>query len=524
MDIKEYNKKIKEAEELKDMINLEINLEKEKYLLKLFMSKDDRSIVIILQREKIKTYYYYGKFYLNEFIKMNKIFISDNNINSVFIHLKEITQNYICSLEKKSLKMKISFTNNSLEIVSIFILRKKIVEQNRMNMQLIEEIHENKSKIKLLKKQLSKLDKIIQNKNNLIEDINSNIGKISNDVNNLNNNIKNNYGNNKNNDNKINKKEEKLLKKNLLTKKYKKDEFDKDKRYKIDIFPKDNEYNLNQNENNNIFNLDNIEVLKNRKVFEALITFNTITIIIIIYLLISISDLKSGFIFRVREHGLLKKMAIINLLDNYEEDEIRGIRDNIIDFQIKNNNNDDVEDINNDDKIPKKKMSYIIKTNSKNFKYISLLNNEREKRFFRKHIKRRTRSRIRDIDLVLKYNSLNPEIFSDIFSNLRVIPEILILMKNKEGKRYGLFTNNIFLIDKDIDDIRSEYAGYEFRDGKIIEINLKIFYDNYVEYIQNIYNYFKNEKLNLMNNNRNDSFKLLGDIKLFEIYEVKYIK
>ena len=142
---------------------------------------------------------------------MNKKFNSDNNINNIFINLKLITQNYICSLEKKSLKIKILFIKNNKEKITIYSLRKKIVEQKRLNFQLNEEIQENKLKIKFLKKQIAKLDKIIQNKNNLIDNINNNIIKLNKNINNINintnnsNNIIENSKNKNNSDKVINK-------------------------------------------------------------------------------------------------------------------------------------------------------------------------------------------------------------------------------------------------------------------------------------------------------------------------------
>ena len=545
MDIKENDFQFKEPEESKDLIKLNINYEKENYILKIFASKDNLSIIFKLEKEKIKTYYYYGKFYLNELKKMNKKFNSDNNIINAFIRLRLISQNYICSLEKKALKIKILFTKNNSEPIIIYTLRKKIVDQNRLNFQLTDEIQENNLKIKFLKKQIVKLEKIIKNKNELIDNIDNNIIKLTNTINNINNNINNELENNKKNSaiegdkdkedkdkikntKRFNKKEEKLLKKNLLSKNgLKQNGITKEnKRYNINISQKDNK--LNQNQNDNLFDFENIEVLKNKKIFEALITFNIITVIIIIYLLASISDLKSGMIFRMKDQGLLKKVTILNLLDNYVDEEIGGIRDNIIDFQIKNNNdneNEEVNDIINNDEninnIPRRKITYIIKRPKKQ---ISLLYNEREKRFFRKHIKRRARSRVRDIDLELKYNSMNPDKYSDIYNTNNNNYDILIIMRVKDGKRYGLFTINNIQPDMDENNIRADYSGYVFNDGKIIEISLKEFYINYVGYLQNVYIYLKNKKFDFENKTNNTSIQMLGDVNIFEIYKVKYIK
>ena len=125
MDLKDNYNELKEAKEPINCLKLQINLEDEKYLLKIFISNDKLSIIFLLEIEKIKTYYYYGKFYLNEFIQINKKFNSDKNIITAFNRLKDIVQNTICKLEKKSLKIKIYFIKNNSEFIAIFILKKK---------------------------------------------------------------------------------------------------------------------------------------------------------------------------------------------------------------------------------------------------------------------------------------------------------------------------------------------------------------------------------------------------------------
>lgn len=144
-----------------------------------------------------------------------------------FNRLKDITQNITCKLEKESLKMKIYFLKNNSEFTTLFLLRKKIVDQKRLNLLLEEEIQENKSKIKNLKKQVTKLDKIIENKNGLIDKIDDNISKLKNEINDLNNNLTNELKNDKNKiGNELFKKEiqnkRKKLKEDLMKKKFKK--------------------------------------------------------------------------------------------------------------------------------------------------------------------------------------------------------------------------------------------------------------------------------------------------------------
>ena len=531
MDLKDNYNELKESKEKIECLKLQINLEGEKYLLKIFISNDKLSIIFLLEIEKIKTYYYYGKFYLNEFIKINKKFNSDKNIITAFNRLKDIVQNTICKLEKKSLKIKIYFIKNNSEFITIFILRKKRIEQKRLNFLLDKEIQENKVKIKLLKKQMIKLNKIIQDKNDLLDDINNNIIKLKNEINNLNNNLINDNNNNFENGKNINDKnslknkitnedKHKILKEDLMKKKIQKNGVEKIKKeYTINL--QKNNSNKDSNHQDTIYSFGDKEVIKDKKIYEALIIFNIISVIIIIYLLSIISDLNSCLIYRMKDQGILKKITILNILGNYSEDELGGIRDNIIDFQLKNNNkiSKDEEELNN----PKKKLTYIIRRNSKKK---SLLYSGREKRFFRKHIKRKIHYRARDIDLNLIYNSFDSVKYNYLYFNISWDKncDILIILKNKIGNRIAIFTNNNNFQGTNSNVKGSDYTGYEFKEGNIIENNLKEFNDKYFNYIQNIIYFLQNEKINLMNKLNNNSTQLLGDIDLFEIYSVNYVK
>ena len=532
MEQKDNYNGLNETNEPKDCFKLQINLEDEKYFLKIFISKDKLSIIFLLELEKIKTYYYYGKFYLNEIIKINKKFNSDRNIIASFIRLKDLAQNSKFKLEKKPLKINIYIIKNNSEFIAIFILRKKGVEQKRLNFLLDKEIQENKVKINLLKKQIIKLDKIIQGKNDLLEEINNNIIKLKNEIYNINNNLinynNNNFENGKNNNdqdlfkNKIaNEDKQKILKEDLMKKKIQKNEVEKIKKeYKINL--QKNNSNNDSNLKDTLYSFGDTEVIKNKKIYEALIAFNIISVIIIIYLLSTISDLNSFLIYRMKDQGLLKKITILNIFDNYPEDELGGIRDNIIDFHLKNNNNKiskDEEELNN----PRKKLTYIIRRKSKKK---SLLYSEREKRFFRKHIKRKIHYRAREIDLNLIYNSFEFVKYNYFYFNISWEKnfDILIIMKNKLGNRFALFTNNNIFQGANTIVKGSDYAGYEFNEGKIIENNLKEFNDKYFNYLQNIFYFLQNEKINLKTKLTNTSTQLLGDIDFFEIYSVNYVK
>jgi hypothetical protein len=227
----------------------------------------------------------------------------------------------------------------------------------------------------------------------------------------------------------------------------------------------------------------------------------------------------------MKGQDLLKKIAILNLLENYQDNEMGGIRENIIDFQLKNNNNDEYQAIGNeeDPNNQKKKLTYIIKRKSKKK---TLLYSEREKRYFRKNIKKKTHYKTRDIDFDLIYNSYEPFRYNNLYFSQTINKnfDILIIMKNKDEKRYALFTNNNVLQGKNGNVKGGNYGGYEFIEGRIIENSIKSFYDKHFNYIQSIFVFLQNEKINLYNGLNNTSTYLLGEITLFEIYSVNYLK
>lgn len=544
----EDNEKEKK-EQIKDLIEFPINSEKEQFLLKIFPSKDRIAIIFILEQNYVKIYYYYGKFYLKDFKQKNKKFIPDKNIFHAFLNLKEIIQTSICKLEKESLKINLLFTKKNTDFGVTFTLRKKNVGQNRLNYQLIEEIQENKEKIKILKKQIAKLDKTIKNKNKIIEDINNNIDKITNKVNNLNLNICNNNNDLDNPKSNIphekevepqikkiyitNKKENMLLKQNLSSKKIlqkngqelerkrntgnnrKKKNIDKSEELKENkyIFKVEEKPNYKGDPNDTLFCFENVDILKNKKIYEIMIIFNIITVLIIIYLLHIFLLFKVSLKFgnELIDKDLLEKIAFSSLLDGQEDDddELLGIRDNIVDFQLKNHD----EDKNNSKYSNSQNLRYIDKSKAES----KLLDNEKEKNYYKKHIKKRLRRRVKDINLDLIYNSEQNNNFKNL-DFITDISEILILIKTKKGEKFGAFCNN-FISKTNIDDEElSYYAGYIYSDDQINEIELREIVDNYGEYLKKIFYYFSKDV------DYTIAINLLRDIDLFEIYEIKNIK
>ena len=566
MDFKACDQEPSELQESKDLLKLNLNLDKNKYLLKIFPSKDNISIIFKLEIEKIQTFYYYAKLNINDFQKINKKFISDKTIFNVFLRLKDLTQNYLCSIKKLSLKINILFKKKNSEFSPIFTLRKKIVNQNKLNSDLVSNINENKIKIKLLKKQITKLEKSIQNKNSQIIKINNTVENLKNNTDNIN--IKNiesndldntkpkndNKNNNKNNGtNTLTKKEEtddlikklytiseqenKLLKQNLSLNEYDKDEQEletnnfvsnnkkknnknRNKQLKF-ILQKEKEENImsENNPNEALFCFENIDVLKNRKIYETLVIFNILTILIIIYLVCTIYSLKKSPAYeRIKALEFMKRLSFFSLLSDNEDNDVGQMRENIVDFQLKNNGE-------NNNNTNRTKVNHNSKKRIEELKNISLLTEEKEKRYFKKHIRRRIRNRIKDLSFDLKYNSKEARRFKSFYNNNNNINEMLILIKTKKGKKIGLFIHNFFLFSNDLEnENENDYIGFVYNNDQINEMNLEDFFYKYGTYLQNIYNFLISERLRI-NNKYNVSTKEFNkNIDIFEIYQVKYIR
>ena len=567
MDIKDNDNYSQDLQESKDLLLLPLNLEQINYLLKIFPSKDNTSIIFKLEQEKIQTFYYYSKLDINDFHKINKKFISDKTIFNIFLRLKDLTQDYSCLIEKFSLKINILFKKQNSEFSPIFSLRKKIVNQNKLNSDLVSQIQENKTKIKLLKKQITKLDKSIQSKNSQINNINNTLEKLANIANNINiknidsndlDNIKpknkNNDNDNKNNKNTtikddetddlikklytISEQENKLLKQNLTLKENKSSEPEiEGKRFISNNRKKKNKNKLKEmkfilqkekekeeskenqiNSDDTLFCFENIDVLKNKKIYETLIVFNIMTVLIVMYLLCTIYTLRAETPFeRIREQDFMKKIAFLSLLsDNSEDNDVGQMRENIVDFQLKNN------DDNNSNSSNHRINHNFSKKKHEELKAFSLMTEEREKRYYRKHIKRRIRHRIKEISFDLKYNNKEPNRFRNFIYNNRIY-EILILIKIKDGKKLGLFINNIFLSDKDFEkDMDNDYVGFVYNNEQIHETSLEDFIFKFGNYLQSINNYLKGEKFRINNKYNISTKEFLDNIDIFEIYQVKY--
>ena len=575
MEPDENDNDIKEVVESKDLLKIPINYEGKNYLLKIFPSKDNISIIFKLEKEKAQTYYYYAKYDFRAFKQINKKFNTDKNIYNVFLRLKEITQSSQCNIERKSMKIDIYFTRKNTEFSVNFTVKKKIVAQNRLNFQLIELIQENKAKIKIMKKQLAKFDKLIQNKNEIIDNINNQVDKITSTVNILNANVNNNDNidsdnsksnsissfdiSSKNSDISsnskekekdkefdlgkkyiINEKENILLKKNLSSngeENKKKNEEEKEGNKNINNDKQLNNKNKNDerakmkfSQEETLFCFENIDVFRNKKIFETLIVFNVITILIIMYLLCSVYALRSNLTFdKIRDQEMMKKMAFLSLLEDPGDDEVGGMRENIVDFQLKNNdnnrNNDDEETpYNNNNNNQKVRYAIIRKRPKDSNKEVSLLTDEKEKKYFKKRIKRKLRFRIKDMNFNLVYNSRDSYKYRSFFNNYKELSEILLFIKTKSGVKFCVFSSSIILYEKNIENIEGNYAGYIYGHEQIIENELNEFISHYRKYFKSVYDFLEKENLNFIKNKNNTNTQIHGDIDFFEVYQVIFVR
>ena len=563
MEGKEITIENNSTQESKDLLKLLIELDNIKFLLKIFPSKDNISLIFKLEKENIQTYYYYAKYDLEDFKSLNKKFSQEINIKSVYYRMKDILINQTCKLEKKGLKYEVFFLKKNKEKTASFILKKKIVSQERLNDLLFIQIQEDKAKIKILKKQIVKLDKTIQNKNDIINNFNNEFINLSEAVSNLNTKVLEAESNSKitqitpskENDDEIkktypiNKEENELLKKNLtLTQEKKQIETQestvgtrymsnnrkkKNKPKKIKNGPNQNSKEDNKNKNSNgnnedtLFCLDN-EIYKNKKAYESLILFNFISILIVMYLLCSIYALKSNLTFeKIKDQELMKKVTLLSLLDDGSDDDLGGIRENIVDFNLKNDESDNVDNSGGNKNNEKTLRIKYIKTKLRENKEISLLKDEKDKRFFKKDIRKKIHKRVRDVKFELKYNSLEEYKYHNFYNNYRDMQEILLLLTNKNGKKFGIFSNNIIYYQQNPENKDYSYSGYIYKAERYYDMNLKEFMNSYGTYIQNILDYLKNEHLRVKKRASSSNFaskQLLGDVDMFEIYEVKYVR
>ena len=276
-----------------DILQFNINIDDEIYLIKIYPSKDNITIIFKIEKEKIKTYYYYEKFDLRDFKQKNKIFINDENIKEVFITLKNIIDKSSKTLVTNLYKSVIKFSKEN-EFVIDFTLRKKIISQNRLNPILISQIEDTNNGIDLLTKHMAKINTNIEKQKNIIEGIKSNIVNINNNLKNLKSDIQSICD---------------LIKK--MNKRNAKNNINKNE------FKKLNNNQENKDNEETFLCFENLKLNRNG-ILLLLFLFNIITLLVASNILTSINKMKCQLgVEKINEKEFNKKLKIMNVLNEF---------------------------------------------------------------------------------------------------------------------------------------------------------------------------------------------------------------
>ena len=550
-DIEKIEKDREIIEKAKNMVKIPLKLEETKYTLKLYLSEEKNSIIFKLEQEKTITYFYFEKYFLHDFHQKSRIFMLYYTITQILSNFKKILAKSEINLEQKDDNtINIIIRNKKEELekyLLIFEVKKIILAQNQLNPKLVEQMQENQTIIEKLQNRITKLSKILQEKNDLINFCNTNITNINktineiniNNINNINNNL--NFNNNKkekdveknvsintnkNEEKKEEKKEEKEKEDNNKTKnkenisppkninnnkeKEKANKEIEEKRYisnnrkkknkkknkKLKFFYADNQNKNNQSNNksqeeNSIFCFENVEVVGNKKIFELLVVFNVIMILIILCLIGSIYSIKSNLEYeKVLEDEFMNKLSYLNVLNDYGEDDYAqrmGMGD----------------------------------WDQSEF----LFENEQQKAYFKEEIISRENNKIKDIDFILKYkSSRDGRDIETFYNNCKGVEDNLLLIRNERSQKFAILSKNIVEVlhgnkIKESQKNKKNFVMYNFNKHDIFEYNFtKNFKEIFNSLIKMIFGFF-NEKGEF-----EDNQYFIGRILEIEIYELKYIK
>ena len=177
-----------------DIIELQLsNDEKNKFYLYIYISKNKSSIIFKIKELNISDSYYYEKYDLRDFGQNYKKIISDENIEEAYRDIKNIIYSHKTDFENKNNVIKLFFQKENDEEDIIFILRKKNIQQNRINQILIEKINENFKKLNNAQNILDNYGESIDNHSNIINNIYDKLDNINDRIQNLLNEINNNF-------------------------------------------------------------------------------------------------------------------------------------------------------------------------------------------------------------------------------------------------------------------------------------------------------------------------------------------
>ena len=330
MECKENDIESKDIQITDDNIKISTYLNGEKYLLNINSSRDNINIIFKIEKEKIQTYYFSSKFDLKDFKRINKIFIIDNNIHNIFLHLKNICKKSIFNLEltKKGNKIFIIFQNEEKNNIK-FSLLKKLVSQEKINPILDEQICDNKLKLNKLKNQIREMDKSLNLKNDLIKCINSKISNLNeiienisiiNSNNNLNLNANSNSISTKNSSTETNSNSENNSCNNNSVNNNE-EEFQEGKK-ENNLMDKDKEKNIKNNNKDNPNAFFCYDSSQNKKIIEFLIILNVVTISIVLYIIGTNYNLRINLEFDpVDEEDNRNRLAYLSFMDNSRNNE-----------------------------------------------------------------------------------------------------------------------------------------------------------------------------------------------------------
>ena len=549
-DITNFETEQEKKDKAKNMLKVPLNLDKDEYLLKLYLSEEKNSIIFKLEKEKTFIYFYFEKYFLHDFKQKSRIFMIDYSITQILAHLKKLIAKNKTEiiLENKEVNiMNIIIKNEIDNYVLNFEVKKIILAQNQLNPKLVEQIQENKVLIELLKQQYSKLSKELQIKNDLINNFNNdianikkskneininytniinnninNINNIQNINNNLNNNdkkeneekkeinkeekkeekmeekkedISNNSSNSNSNNNNNNKTENKLEDKRYISNNRKKKNKKNNKKIKFYYGNNQNKNNQNNNksqEDNSIFCFENVEIIGNKKIFELLVVFNVIMILIILCLIGSIYSIKSNLEYeKVLEEEFMNKLSYLNGLNDYGDDDY-GHGPGIGDW--------DQSDF--------------------------LFENEQQKLYFKEELISKENNKIKDIEFILKYkSSRDGKNDSDFLKSCQGYEHNLLLIRNDKGQKFALVSKNFQEVLKgnkmgDSKKFKKNFVLYNINKHDIFEYN-------FTKNLEEIYNAFMKALFSYLNDKiefEDSRMNILGRIVEIELYELKYIK
>ena len=499
---KQENDNSSEESEKRDILLLSSSIGNEKYLIKIYISKNNTTIIFKIEQEKIPTYYFYEKFDLRDLRKKDKKYISIDNINEAYINLKELINKSSISLEKKSSKMEVKFLNK-LEVIISFTLRKKLVTQIRLNPLLIEKIQYNVNKLNEVDEQMIKIEKNIEGQNLIAKEIESNITNINNNIKNIKNNINEikNINLNQENKNFVKEKEEFLhniqksnneISKNINMNK------SVDIRNILKTNNKSRNYIENKTNNNDLKNLiKNKDNLKNKSLL-MIIGCDLICVLIVAYLIFLIYQIKNELDNnKIEEDKFQKKFKILYQNSQNKSDILKNIR-----------------------KIKEYKKQKQIKLNEEENKKLS----------FKKKIMKHSSTDAKDIIFNLKFSSKNQKVNNSFdFKNMS---NSLISIKYERGKTIYLFSkdNSELLREIKVKDyaknmFKDSFINY-FSDGRVNELYLDEYFNDFDGFI-NIFKQiilFLIDKKNFETSDINKVlFNNIEKINEIEIFEIQYI-